>query len=210
MVCKKCSTESKNKDNLRPKCGTSVLALIFLLVTCLGFGTGCSAKKDTTETIVSEENGNVVLEDEINNEEESNNEPEPVTDENSANGETSNQNETEQESAEGKYDELQNGNYEELAHSLKTGEKVQSSHREIMMSMLNALLADQKIGCDEKICFNQLSGEESQYYARSIIKNNMLQTINSYKVDDTNYILKNNYPESIYNNEEITNLLEQI
>ncbi|MBQ5674735.1 MAG: hypothetical protein IIV45_06580, partial [Lachnospiraceae bacterium] len=55
------------------------------------------------------------------------------------------------------------------------------SHREIMMSMLNALLADQKIGCDEKICFNQLSGEESQYYARSIIKNNMLQIEGDYE-----------------------------
>ena len=209
MVCKNCGMQLREKDKFCQKCGTPVsqqekaianekqkksvspiLTVIIsgVIVIALAFIMWAIAKKDIQETIVRQENTNVVLDDANNNYEEPNKEQtttdynaEPVMDENSANSETSNQNETEQESVQGKYDELQNGNYEELAHSLKTGEKVQSSHREIMMSMLNALLADQKIGCDEKICFNQLSGEESQYYARSIIKNNMLQIEGDYE-----------------------------
>ena len=193
--CQKCGTPVSQQEkaiaNEKQKKSVSPILTVIIsgvIVIALAFVMWAIAKKDTQETIVKQENVNVVLEDENKNYEETNKEQttadynaEPVIDEASANSETGNPNETDQESAEGKYDELQNGNYEELAHSLKTGEKVQSADREIMMSMLNALLADQKIGCDEKICFNQLSGEESQYYARSIIKNNMLQIEGDYE-----------------------------
>ena len=191
MVCKNCGMQLREKDKFCQKCGTPVsqqekaianekqkksvspiLTVIIsgVIVIALAFIMWAIAKKDTQETIVKQENTNVVLDDANNNYEEPNKEQtttdynaEPVMDENSANSETSNQNETEQESVQGKYDELQNGNYEELAHSLKTGEKVQSSHREIMMSMLNALLADQKIGCDEKILNIDFRNDAKKY-----------------------------------------------
>ena len=111
MVCKKQSTELENKVNLRLKCGVSVLIRMIsvMVVICLGFGTGCSTRRDASEPMINEETSTVLEEEENSNSEETNNESEfmdditePGTTETNDNGEINNQNETDQETVEKK------------------------------------------------------------------------------------------------------------
>ena len=167
-----------------------ILLLVVLIVSFISIGLIIwnTTKTDHSNNSENDKHSDTVLEDEKDQEskEESNDESKTeeskddkftVSKEESVTEEPSdNHSETEQGTVENKYDDLRSRNYEQLVIDLRTCEKVHNADRETMMSMINVLLGRQRIGRDQKICFNQMSNEQAQFNAYCIVYSSMLKS----------------------------------